>query len=531
MSMKKMSFIKVPITRRKFLKVSSAASASLMLAPTIWPRSSWSAEGNILRVRDYADIQTLDPPFYTAFSEENVMGCIYNKLVSYKPGETFEWQLDAAESIVQVDPTHIKFTLKHGIMFTNGFGEMTAEDVKYSFERAIDPKLKATSSKEWEALDHVEITGKYSGVIVLKNPYMPIWMLTLTYANGNIISKKGAESVGGKIPIPPPCSSGPYVLKKWKPKERTRLVRNEIWKGPKPDFEEIHIFPIDDDKTAEIAFEAGDIDFTRISMSSFETFQAKPPKNSTIINRPSLYYVWLGINMEHPKLKDIRVRKAIQMAVDVQSILDAAYFGAVEPATGTVAPGVIGHREKSSLPLRGDIDGAKKLLAEAGYPEGMSLTLDILSKVTWVTAAQVIQATLAQVGIKVQINQHESGAFWTLGVEKSGERWKDVQLIMNRYASVPDPWYATAWFTSDQVGIWNWERFRSEEFDELHKKSIREPDPVKRGEMVEKMQDLMEESGCYRFITHESNPIVYRKTIIPALRPDNVPLLRYFKKA
>lgn len=235
--------------------------------------------------------------------------------------------------------------------------------------------------------------------------------------------------------------------------------------------------------------------------------------------------------MEHPKLKDIRVRNAIQMAVDVQAILDAAYFGTVEPATGTVAPGVIGHREKSSFPLRGDIDGAKKLLAEAGYPEGMSLTLDILSKVTWVTAAQVIQATLAQVGIKVQINQHESGAFWTLGVEKSGERWKDVQLIMNRYASVPDPWYATAWFTSDQVGIWNWERFRSEEFDKLHKKSIREPDPVKRGEMVEKMQDLMEESGCYRFITHESNPIVYRKTIIPALRPDNVPLLRYFKKA
>ena len=531
MSEKKMSFIKVPITRRQFLRVTSAASATMIFAPTFWPKSSWSAEGNILKVRSYGDINTLDPAFYTLGTEVNVMGCVYNRLISYKPGKEWGWELDAAKSIEQVDPTHIKFTLRPGIVFTNGFGEMTAEDVKYSFERVIDPDLGSTCAVEWGPLDHVEVTDKYSGVIVLKEPFMPVWMLSLTYNVGNILSKKAIEGIEGKVPLPPPCYSGPYVIKEWKPRQHTLLVRNELWNGPKPDFDEIHIFPVDDEKTAEIAYLAGDVDYTRISTSSLQNFTANPPKNSTIVNLPSLYYVWLGLNMEHPKLKDIRVRKAIQMAVNVKDILDAAYFGYVEPAWGTVAPGIVGHREKSLIPLEGDIEGAKRLLAEAGYPNGISVTLDILNKATWNTAAQVIQSNLSNVGIQVQINTHESGAFWTLGDESAGDRWKDIQLILNRYDSVPDSFYGTAWFISEQVGVWNWERFRSEEFDKLYKQSMAELDPEKRHKMVVKMQDIMEESGCYRFITHESNPIVYRNTIIPALRPDGRPLYRYFKKA
>ena len=133
MSKKKMSFIQIPITRRDFMKV-SAASAALTLAPTVWPRAAWSVEGNILKVRDYSDFLSLDPAYFKAVPEENINAAIYNKLISFKPGRKWEWELEAAKSIEQTDPTHIKFELKEGIMHSGDFGEMTAEDVKYSFE-------------------------------------------------------------------------------------------------------------------------------------------------------------------------------------------------------------------------------------------------------------------------------------------------------------------------------------------------------------------------------------------------------------
>lgn len=529
MSSQKMSFIKVPITRRRFLKA-SAASAAIMLGPTVWPRTSWSVEGNVLKVRDYGDITNLDPGIAANLYDENVNACIYNKLVSYKPGETWEWQPEAAESIEQVDPTHITFTLKPGIMFTNDFGEMTAEDVKYSYERIIDPELQSPIAGDWKPLDHVEVTGKYSGVIVLKEPFQALWMTTLPYMAGNIISKKAVEAAGGKYAMEPPCCSGPYYFKEWKPKQHTVLARNELWNGPKPAFDEIHIFPIDDEKTAEIAFESGDIDFTRISISSYENYQANPPANSNLILRPSLYYVWVGINLDNPKFQDIRVRKAIQMAIDVPSILDAAYFGVAEPATGIVPPGLTGHREKNLISSEANFEEAQKLLTEAGYPDGLSVTLDVRNKTAYVTSAQVIQATLAQVGIQVEINVHDSGSFWSLGDESKGDRWKSVELVHNRFSSAPDPYYAAQWFTKEQIGIWNWERFDNDEYNELHNTALSESDPVKRNQMYQRMQDLMEESGAYRFITHEAIPVLYRNTLVPALRPDGIPLLRYFNK-
>jgi peptide/nickel transport system substrate-binding protein len=94
----------------------------------------------------------------------------------------------------------------------------------------------------------------------------------------------------------------------------------------------------------------------------------------------------------------------------------------------------------------------------------------------------------------------------------------------------PDPYYATSWFITEQAGVWNWERFANAEFDKIHKDAQSESDLVKRDAMYQRAQDLMEESGAYKFITHEATPNVYRNTIVPALRPDGMPLYRYFKK-
>jgi peptide/nickel transport system substrate-binding protein len=160
--------------------------------------------------------------------------------------------------------------------------------------------------------------------------------------------------------------------------------------------------------------------------------------------------------------------------------------------------------------------------------EGISVTLDILNKPVNVTTAEVIQASCAQAGISVEVKLHESSEFWSLGDASAGEKYKDIQLILNRYSSAPDASYTMAWFVTSQIGIWNWERFSDAEFDKLEAKAKLETNKDERGKMYEKMQDIMEKSGAYRFITHEATPVIYSNSIKPAFRPDGLPLLRYF---
>lgn len=513
------------ISRRQFVK-----GASMLGAAAVLPLPSFAQSRNTLRVRDYSDITTLDPAFSIGVNDEVVHSCIYNKLIQYTPGRKWGWQLDAAEMIEQVSDTRIKFALRNDIGFTNGFGAMTAEDVKFSFERIVDPDVKSSNKPDMGSLNRVEVTGERTGTIVLDKPFPPLWTIALPYITGNIVSKKAVEQTGGRIGTDPVAESGPYVRKEWRPKEKTVLARNPNWRGKKPAFETIEIHPIDDEKTAEIAFEAGELDYTRIGLDSVARYRNNPPRNSTLAEYPSLYYVWLGMNVENDVLSNQKLRQAIQYAVDVPSILDAAYYGVAKASTGIIAPGLIGNRPKSLVPPKANVKKARALLAQSGL-RNVKLTLDVLNKTTQTTAAQIIQANLQTIGIDLTINVNESGAFWSLGDESKGEQWKDVQLILNRFSMTPDPYYATAWFTQEQVGVWNWERFRSAEFDRLHEQAALETDNKRRGEMYRRAQDLMEESGAYRFITHEASPVIYRDTIQPALRPDGLPLLRYFTKA
>ena len=493
--------------------------------------ANYTALGGTLRVRTYADMRTLDPAFSSGVVDEEIQGAIYNKLVQYKPGREWGWQLDAAAMIEQDGDTRIKFALRDDIGFTNGFGPMTAEDVKFSFERVVDPVLEASNKPDMGPLSRVEVTGERTGVIVLDKPFAPLWSIALPYITGNIVSKKAVEKAEGmRIGTDPLAESGPYLRQSWRSKEKTVLVRNPDWRGTRAAFDKIEIYPIDDEKTAEIAFEAGELDFTRIGLDSVARYRDNPPSGAVLAEYPSLFYVWVGMNLDNARLQNKKLRQAIQYAIDVPSILDAAYYGAAEASTGIIAPGLIGHRASGLVPPAANLEKARRLLAESGETD-VNLTLDVINKTAYTTAAQVIQANLRQIGINLEVNVHEAATFWTLGDESAGEQWKNVQLIMNRFSMTPDPYYATSWFTQEQVGVWNWERFRSEEFDEIHERAAQETDPALRDAMYQQAQDLMEESGAYRFITHEATPVVYRNTIRPALRPDGLPLLRYFQSA
>jgi peptide/nickel transport system substrate-binding protein len=514
------------LTRRAFLWAGGAAVAAAGL-----PKGSWAQDGKVLKLRALQDLQVLDPGWMIGGIEIDLQYACLGALAVFQPGESLGWRPSAfVTRLEQPDDLHIEFELKPGIKWSGDNGELTAEDVKYSFERLANPANEAPWKDKWSALQEVQVTGTHSGVIVLARPSIPLWFTTICDGTGSIVCKKATEAAGGRFTSEFPAVCGPYRVKQWLQKQRIELERNPDWIGEAPAFDEVHFYFIEDAKAAELAYEAGDVDYVHVELSSLARYQENPPADSTIFEAPGLSWTWMGMNTEHPKLSDIRVRQAIQNAVDVSTIIDASYGGVPEArARGIVPRGMVGHRTTTAFE-KPDPDKARALLAEAGA-EGLELELKILNETVNLSTAQIIQANLAEVGINVVITPLDSGPFWNLGLESEGEDWKDLQLWIMRYQDAPDPSQQTQWYVSDQVGVWNWERWKDPEFDELHVAALAERDSAKRAEMYLRMQDIMEATGAYVWIAHEPAVVMYRNTMVPSILPPDHPYVADFKPA
>ena len=218
------------VSRRAFL-AGTAAAGLTAAAPRGRPVEA--ADPKVLKVRSYYQLEALDPAFQISASDGDIIDTILMSLVTTKPGETWGWERDAALSIEQVDPTHIRFQLRPGLGWTGGFGEVTAEDVKFSYERIANPAMKSPYRGDWAKLDRVQVTGTHTGVITLKEPFIPLWTTTLPTASSAIVCKKAVEKMDGqRFTMDPGAVCGPYRIRKWEPRQSITLERNPQWTGP-----------------------------------------------------------------------------------------------------------------------------------------------------------------------------------------------------------------------------------------------------------------------------------------------------------
>ncbi len=505
-------------TRRLLLQITAALGGTAGL-----PRMALSQDGKTLRVRANRDVQVLDPGWMVGGNETWLQWACLTQLANLKPGDAWGWVPGPmVEEITQADDLNIRFKLKPGFQWSGGYGEVTAEDVKYSFERIRHSEWK----DKWAVLDHVEITGTHEGVLVLNKPFAAIWLTAMCDGTGSIVCKKAVEELGHEVDSSLgdgtrvkrydatfPAICGPYTVLNWIPKQRTELGINPEWIGEKPAIERIDLIVVEDEKTAELGFEAGDLDMTAVSVDSVSRYTSEPLPDTKLVNRPGLLWTWLGMNTEHPKLQDKRVREAICWAVDVESILQAAYAGLAPRSWGIVPPGLIGHRDTYRYAQR-DVEKAKALIAEAGA-EGLEIDIKVINKSDQNSAASIIQANLAEIGINLTVVPLESGVWWDLGLESRGDAWKDLQLYIARYGDAPDPSQMTQWYVSGQVGIWNWERWKNPEFDTLFDQGLGETDVAKRNEIYIRMQEIMDDTAAYVYITHEPFNILHRTSFDP----------------
>ena len=499
----------------------SGALAALVLA--LSATAPPPAKAETLRMALSSDPSALDPAFWLSNVDRHLINNLFPKLVIYRPGsEEWDWELSAAEHFEQVDPLTFSFRLKPGMMWSNGYGEVTAEDVKYSFERHLDPDVGSWNDKEFEWMDEVEVTGRYSGLIRMKRPSPEFIRSPLARVPGAIVSKKAVEEAGGTFATDPPATAGPYRIREFMSGEKMVLVRNDDWPGEHGDFDEIVMIPIPDENARITAMRAGEIDWAQVSPGAVPPLKANMPEGTRLEVRDTLSVFWLGMSQKNPALVDRSVRRAIGLAVDVDAILQAVYAGYARRPTAFAAPGLLGHLDIAS-PAR-DVEAARRLLAESGA-DVPTLALDIVNSTQMLTAGQIVQANLAEIGLDVTINPMEEGTYWNLHYDKG----PDKQLYFQQWDGTGTTSYHLKWFVPDNV--WNWEYFENEEYVQLLDEALTEVDEDRRGALYRRMQELMLDSAAFVFIAHPAAAILYRDTIAPGMLPDGLPVYHEFRKA
>lgn len=487
------------------------------------PPAAPAAEAKVLKVRIPRDINNMDPANVTGAVEDTIDRTVMEGLFRYDANGKLATQLAETYKISD-DGLTVDFTLKKGVKWQGGYGELTMDDVKYSYERFLVTDPKPAYADDFANLKEVTVVDPYTGKLVFKKPQATLWTSVLPMTSGLIVSKKyyteaGEDKVKNSI-----IGTGPYAFDSWTPKQSVVLKRNPDYYGTQPYYDEIDLIPVDDDKAAEVSLQAGELDISTISLASEDKFKADA--NFTVDVAPSTNYKWIGMNVENAKLKDINVRQAIRYGIDVPSILAAAYNDKVTRANSLIQPeGALGFWKDAPVYER-DVAKAKDFLKKANLTT-LELKLTYENTDEYTTWAQIIQQNLKDVGITITLDPLDSSSFWALG---EGGKDKTLEMFLLYYSSVvPDPAWTTQWFTCSQMDQWNWMRWCSKDFDDLHQKGIETLDDAKREPIYIDMQKMWDAEAHTIMVTDVPQVYVVKAGVKAVIYPGGLsPMLREF---
>jgi len=503
----------IGIDRRRLLAGTAAIGAAGLAGVAPGAQAQTAPRSNIA-VRVERDPEVIDPGFRTGPHDGNIIRVVYQRLIRHKHNSA-EMEMDAAAEVTQASPTLIDFRLKPGQMFTDGFGEMTAEDVKFSFERiGLEPAAGARPSPyrgDWAGLERVEVTGQYTGRIVLSRPNAGLFQIALGDVSGCIVSKRAVEQRGTEHNTRP-VGSGPYALASLERQRGAVLRANPAHAGAKPAFNEVAVRFIPDHRATELALRSGELDFAVLPPTVAEPL--RNVQGLTVSEQPGLQYIWLGMNMEKAPLNDLRVRQAIRLGLDVDQMLLAGYNGRAPRLNALIPAPIEGHWRDAPV-YRRNVAEARRLLQEAGA-RNLRLKLLVLNQPAFQNMALVARALLQEIGITVEVDARDGGGFWSAG---RGEAGRDIEMYMTVFNGKLDPNFLMQWFVSSQIGTWNWQRFASPEFDRLFQQSAAELDPARRRALVIEAQQVMDRSAAFVWLTNNVSFLAHRSWLRPASVP------------
>ena len=391
---------------------------------------------NMLRVAATNDPGTADVQLTT--EEYSLPLNIFDRLVEIKttapgaselvPGLAESWDISA-------DGKVYTFHLRKGVKFHNG-EELAADDVVYTIERMLNPKTKALNTDFFDMIAGakermegkadttagVKAVDKYTVEITLAQPFAP-FLANLATPAASIYNRKATEAAGTEFGLDPEktVGTGPFKIKEWKVNDHITMVAYDQYWGGKAALDGIIMKIVPDADTQKMLFETGELDVFNCDLARTQIpyFEGSDKWKNHIVKGPRVGLYYYSINENIKPFDDVRVRKAFQMAINRQELLDKLYFGKGKLVNTIMPPGLLGYNPNAAQ-IMYDPQKAKQLLAEAGYPDGFSMVIAQASdKAATLRVNEAVQAMLKQVGITVEIKQMDRASL--LSTRKQGQ--------------------------------------------------------------------------------------------------------------
>lgn len=345
-------------------------------------------------------LKKLDPQSNNTLVNMHIYALTHNTLVDYDEanGKVIG---DLAKEFTMIDDCTYEFILHENVKFHNG-DPCTTEDVKYTLERAAE---SASQSSRVQDIKEIQIVDDTTMRIILNNPNMA-FLANMTEPVMGILCKNAIEADPDNGPI---CGTGPYTMTEWVPNDYVLLTRNDDFWGELPKTRQIEYRMIAEGSSRVIALQTGDADIILNVPANEVSYIADDP-NCNMLQMTSTNLQYLALNPNREILSDLRVRQAINYAINQEDVIVAIMEGMANYYPTVVAPSTSGF----NADIKGyefDPEKAKELLTEAGYPDGFTLHA-VLDGTKWEAIFEIIQAQLAEVGIEAVMDSSDT-AVWT----------------------------------------------------------------------------------------------------------------------
>src|SRR5437660_5093879 len=527
---------------RRSLALTAVVCASLAALPVDAKTFRWANSGDVSSMDPYARQET----FLLTFTQN-----IYDPLVRRDKDLKLEPAL--ATKWGQIDKTTWFFDLRQGVKFSDGT-PFTADDAVFSLNRANGPgsnlgSLFSSVKEIKKANDYrIEVTTKYPDPL-LADKWAPIGMMSKAWAEkNNALNSADMTKNEENYATRNAMGTGPFMLKERKAGERTVLVPNPgWWDKPTHNITEVIFTPVANPATRVAALKAGDIDMT-YEVPPADTESLKKDANINVLEGPETRIVYLGMDQERPELlesnikgknpfKDKRVREAIHRSIDVDAIKRTVMRGQSYPTNLMVAPGINGYmKDLDKRPALLKPDEAKKLLADAGYPNGFEVGMDCPNDryVNDEAICQAVTAMLARVGVKVNLLAQPKAKYFAKILVSGG--YDTSFFLLGWTPRSCDSWnvLANMYRARDEKGAGgnnNVGNYSNPKVEELTKAILTESDATKRDKMIAEAYKIGQEQD-WGYIPLHQQALAWgvSKKMKLIQRADNQILLYWFHK-
>ena len=469
------------------------AAACLCMAVSM---TSFAADKSDIVVAVDADVDTLHPTDFSTTVELGVLNQIYDTLLYYSPDGTKDPEPRIAESYeISDDGLDYTFHLRDGVTFHDGT-PVTADDVVFSIELY---KASEYQGSQISMLSSVEATDEHTVVCHLDAPYSPFLQ---GICSPMIASKAYYESSEDDF-VNNPIGTGPYKFVSRAKGSNIKLEANEDYYRGAPEIKEVTFEVIPDSSTKAIALQTGEVNFAEIDSATKPQLEANPA--ITIAEVPTSAFSYIAMNTEKEPFNDVKVRQAINYAIDRDNLVAVCYDGEAEVNSNICAKERFGYSD-DQFQYTYDPEKAKELLAEAGIETPYDLG-EILVAEKYSNLATVIQNDLKAVGLDVTISVKEFNSYIS---DLQNGSYGITALNMTLEGDTQTLEMA---FTSDYIGIANNARYSDEEMDKLFEQARTETDNDKRAEIFNEIFTKAQDEAIYAVMCNPMTLYAYNSDL------------------